>query len=69
VRFVVDKVALGQFFPRELPYSPVSFIPLLFHYTKKRKKLIIIITGLHNKPQGFGASVVSAAGLFIIQKV
>jgi hypothetical protein len=31
----------------------------------KTKKLIIFITGLHNKPQGCGASVASAAGLFI----
>jgi hypothetical protein len=28
----------------------------------KKKKLIIFITGLHNKPQGCGASVASAAG-------
>jgi hypothetical protein len=31
---------------------------------KKTKKLIIFITGLHNKPQGYGASVASAAGPF-----
>jgi hypothetical protein len=30
----------------------------------KTKKLIIFITGLHNKPQGCGASVASAAGPF-----
>jgi hypothetical protein len=29
---------------------------------KNEKSLIIIITGLHNKPQGCGASVASAAG-------
>jgi hypothetical protein len=29
---------------------------------KNKKKLIILITGLQNKPQGCGASVVSAAG-------
>jgi hypothetical protein len=33
----------------------------------KTKKLNIFITGLHNKPQGCGASVVSAAGPFTIQ--
>jgi hypothetical protein len=31
---------------------------------KKKKKLIIFITGLHNKPQSFGASAASAAGPF-----
>jgi hypothetical protein len=29
-----------------------------------KKKLTIFITGLHNKPQGCGASVASAAGTF-----
>jgi hypothetical protein len=38
VGFVVDKVALGQFFPRVLRFSPVNFIPLVLHYTEKRKK-------------------------------
>jgi hypothetical protein len=50
VAFVVDKVALGQVFPRVLRFSPVNFIPLVLHYKEKRKKLIIFITGLHNKP-------------------
>jgi hypothetical protein len=57
VGFVVDKVALGQIFPRVLRISPVNFIPLVLHY--KQKKLIIFITGLHNNPQGCGASVAS----------
>jgi hypothetical protein len=35
---------------------------------KKRKKLIIFITGLHNKPQGCGASVASAAGPFTTEQ-
>jgi hypothetical protein len=38
------------------------------HHTEKRRKLIIFITGLHNKPQGCGASVASAAGPFTIKK-
>jgi hypothetical protein len=59
VGFVVDK-----FFPRVRRFSPVNFIPPVLHYLEKRKKLIIFITGLHNKPQGCGASVASAAGLF-----
>ena len=37
VRFVVDKVALGQVFPRVLRFFPVNFIPPVLHYTEKRK--------------------------------
>jgi hypothetical protein len=54
VGFVVDKVALGRFFP-------VSFIPSVL-ITRKNEKTIIFITGLKNKPEGCGASVSSAAG-------
>jgi hypothetical protein len=68
VGFVSDKVALGQVFPRVFRVSLVNFIPPVLHYTERRKKLIIFITGLHNKPQGCGASVASAAGLFTKQK-
>jgi hypothetical protein len=32
VGFVVDKVALGQVFPRVVRFSPVDFIPPVFHY-------------------------------------
>jgi hypothetical protein len=64
VGFVVDKVALGQVFPRVLGDSPVNFIPPVLHYTEIRKEIIIFITGLHNKPQGCGASVASAARPF-----
>jgi hypothetical protein len=35
---------------------------------KNEKKLIIFITGLHNKPQGCGASVACAAGPFTKNK-
>jgi hypothetical protein len=65
VGFVVGKVALGQVF------SSTSVFPCQFHSTGapllgKTKKLIIFlfifITGLHNKPQGCGASVAFAAG-------
>jgi hypothetical protein len=70
--FVVDKVALRQNFPRVLLFSLVNFIPPVLHYTEKRKKVIIFlfvfITGLHNKPQGCGASVASAAGPFSTKK-
>jgi hypothetical protein len=41
-----------------------SFIPPVLHYTEKREKPIIFITGLHNKPQGCGASVAFAVGPF-----
>jgi hypothetical protein len=50
VGFVVDKVTLGQVFPRVLRFFPYQFhstgAPLLI----KMKKLIIFITGLHKKP-------------------
>jgi hypothetical protein len=59
---MVDKVALEQVFLRVLRFFPVNLIPLVLHYTEKRRKLIIFITGLHKKPQGCGASVASAAG-------
>jgi hypothetical protein len=68
VGFVVDKVALGQVFPRVLLFSTVSLIPPVLHYTQKRNKTNIFMTGLHNKLQGCGASVASAAGPFIINK-
>jgi hypothetical protein len=51
-----------------------SVFPCQFHSTgaplqeKTKKKLIIFITGLHNKPQGCGASVASAAGPFTKKK-
>jgi hypothetical protein len=67
--FVVDKVALGEDFPRVLRFSPVNFIPPVLNYTEKQKKLITFITGLHNKPQGCGASVASAAGPFTTKKI
>jgi hypothetical protein len=35
VGFVVDKVALGQGFPRVLRFSPVNFIPPVLHYLEK----------------------------------
>jgi hypothetical protein len=38
VGFVVDKVALGQVFPRVLRFSRVSFIPPVLHYLEKDKK-------------------------------
>jgi hypothetical protein len=41
----------------------VSFIPPVLHYTEIFEKFIFII-GLHNKPEGWGVSVASAAGPF-----
>jgi hypothetical protein len=64
VGFVVDKVALGQGFSRELRFSPVNFILLVLHYLETRTKLILFITGLHNKAESCGGSLVSAAGPF-----
>ena len=37
VGIVVDKVALGQVFPRVLWFFPVNFIPPVLHYLEKRK--------------------------------
>jgi hypothetical protein len=51
-------------------YSPsTSVFPCQFHSARapldgRTKKLITFITGLHNKPQGCGASVASAEGPF-----
>jgi ADP-ribosylglycohydrolase len=64
---MVDKVALGQVFSRLLRFSPGA--PLLGKGQKISIIFIfILITGLHNKPQGCGASVASAAGHFTAQK-
>jgi pantoate kinase len=70
VGFVVDKVALGQF-SQSTSVFLVNFIPLALHCKEKLKKIIfsiIFITELHNKPQGCGASVASAAGPFATKK-
>jgi hypothetical protein len=68
VGFVMDKVALGQVFLRVVGF-PLS---VSFHrcsiIRKNEKKLIIFITGLHNKPQGCGASVAAAAGPYTEKK-
>jgi hypothetical protein len=64
VGFVVDKVALGQVFPCQFHSTGASLLG-------KGQKIIIIfifITGLHNKPQGCGASVASAVGPFTTKK-
>jgi hypothetical protein len=47
VGFVVDKVELGQVFPRILRFSSVNFIPPVLHYFEKLQKLItfLFITG------------------------
>ena len=45
-------------------------LSLLFHRCSiTKKKLIIFITELDNKPQGYGASVASAAGHFTTKKI
>jgi hypothetical protein len=71
VGFVVDKVALGQVFPRVLRFFPVHFIPPVLQLLGKGQKIIIIvifIIGLHNNPHGCSASVASAAGPFTTKK-
>ena len=49
-------------FPLSIPFHRCSIT------RKNEKRLIIFITGLHNKPQVCGASVVSAAGPFTKKK-
>jgi hypothetical protein len=64
VGFVVDKVALDRFFPEYFGFSlSISFHRCSITRTNE-KTLIIFTTVLHNKPQGCGASVASAAGPF-----
>jgi hypothetical protein len=63
VGIVVDKLASGTGFSPSTSVLPCQCnstgAPL---HGKGGKKVIIFITGLHNKPQGCGASVASAAG-------
>jgi hypothetical protein len=56
VGFVVDKVALGQYFGFSLSIHSTG-VPL-----KWKSRNSIFITGLHNKPLGCSASVASAGG-------
>jgi hypothetical protein len=56
-------------------FSPsTSVVPCHFHSTGaplhgRNEKLVIFITGLHNKPEGCGASIVFTAGPFITKKL
>jgi hypothetical protein len=58
-------LALGQVFPPN-----TSVFSCQFHSTGAplHEEKLIIITGLHNKPEGRGASVASAAGPFTKKK-
>jgi hypothetical protein len=59
VGFVVDNGTETGF------SSSTSVFPGVPLYGKTKKTNHLLITGLHNKPQGCGASVASAAGPFI----
>jgi hypothetical protein len=48
---------------------PCQFLSTVAALLGKTKKLISFITGLHNKPQGCGASVASAAGPFTTKQI
>jgi hypothetical protein len=48
VRFVVNKVSLGQVFPQVLRFSPVSFFPPVLCYLEKFKKTHLSIR-LHHR--------------------
>jgi hypothetical protein len=65
VGFVVDKVALEQVLPCKFHSTGT---PLFGKMEKLIIFLFIFITGLHNKPQGCGASVASASGPFTTKK-
>jgi hypothetical protein len=68
--YMVDKVALGQISPQYFGFPlSISFHWCSITWKNEKKKLIIFITGLHNKPQGCGASVASAAGPFTTKKL
>jgi hypothetical protein len=58
-----------RFFPEYfgLPLS-ISFHRCSITRKRAKKIIIIFIIGLHNKPQGCGASVASAAGPFTTKK-
>jgi hypothetical protein len=63
VGFVMDKVALGQAFPRVLRFSPVNFIPSVLHYNRKAEKTSSTSSqGCTISLQVCGASVASAYG-------
>jgi hypothetical protein len=54
----------GTSFSPSTSVFPCQFYSTGVPFLGKMKKLIFLITGLHNKPQGCGASVSSAAGPF-----
>jgi hypothetical protein len=53
-----------RFFPEYFGFTQSISFHRCSITRKNEKKAIIFITGLHNKPQGCGASVASAAGPF-----
>jgi hypothetical protein len=60
---------LSLYSPEYFGFSPCQFQSTGAPSQGKTKKKTIFITGLHNKPQGCGASVASAAGPFTTQKI
>jgi hypothetical protein len=69
VGFVVDRGHWDGFFFEYFGF-PLSISLHRFSITreKRKTKLIIFITGLHNKPQGCGATIASAAGSYTTKK-
>jgi hypothetical protein len=63
-----EKSDIGTGFSQSTLVFPFNFIPPVLHYLKNENKLLIFITGLHNKPQGCDASAASTAGPFTKQK-
>jgi hypothetical protein len=68
VGFVVDKFVTRTGFYSSTSVFSCQFLSTGAPLHGKTKKLIIFITGFHNKPQGCGASVASAAGPFTEKK-
>jgi hypothetical protein len=62
--YFVDKLAWGQVFSRVLRFLFHSAGAPLLGKGRTIIVIFIFITGLHNKPQGCGAPVASAAGPF-----
>jgi hypothetical protein len=53
-----------RFFPEYFGFPLSVSFHRCYITRKNKKKLVIVITGLHSKPEGCGASVASAAGPF-----
>jgi hypothetical protein len=59
-----------RFFPEYFGFPlSLSFHRCSITWKNKKKIIFIVITGLHKKPQGCGASVISAVGPFTTKEI